>query len=275
MALSVATNIGAMAAMNAASSVNRSMETSMERLSTGLRINSASDDAAGIAIASRLEADFRGMNQAMRNAADAQSFIDTAEGAYKEVENLLQRIRELAVQGSNSTLGSTDLGYIEDEMTALEAEITAIASNTSWSDQQMLNAATTLTIQTGADAAQQFDVVTTALALATLSLGAATSMSTPAVAEFEAYITTVDTAIETVNGYRAALGAVSNRLDSTIANLSNNSANIAESLGRIQDADFAAETTSLAKNQILQQAATSMLAQANASKQSVLSLLQG
>jgi len=275
MALSVATNIGAMAAMNAASSVNRSMETSMERLSTGLRINSASDDAAGIAIASRLEADFRGMNQAMRNAADAQSFIDTAEGAYKEVENLLQRIRELAVQGSNSTLGSTDLGYIEDEMTALEAEITAIASNTSWSDQQMLSAATTLTIQTGADATQQFDVVTTALALATLSLGAATSMSTPAVAEFEAYITTVDTAIETVNGYRAALGAVSNRLDSTIANLSNNSANIAESLGRIQDADFAAETTSLAKNQILQQAATSMLAQANASKQSVLSLLQG
>lgn len=275
MALSVATNIGAMAAMNAASSVNRSMETSMERLSTGLRINSASDDAAGIAIASRLEADFRGMNQAMRNAADAQSFIDTAEGAYKEVENLLQRIRELSVQGSNSTLGSTDLGYIEDEMTALEAEITAIASNTSWSDQQMLNAATTLTIQTGADASQQFDVVTTALALATLSLGAATSMSTPAVSEFEAYITTVDTAIETVNGYRAALGAVSNRLDSTIANLSNNSANIAESLGRIQDADFAAETTSLAKNQILQQAATSMLAQANASKQSVLSLLQG
>lgn len=275
MALSVATNTGAMAAMNAASSVNRSMETSMERLSTGLRINSASDDAAGIAIASRLEADFRGMNQAMRNAADAQSFIDTAEGAYKEVENLLQRIRELSVQGSNSTLGSTDLGYIEDEMTALEAEITAIASNTSWSDQQMLNAATTLTIQTGADASQQFDVVTTALALATLSLGAATSMSTPAVSEFEAYITTVDTAIETVNGYRAALGAVSNRLDSTIANLSNNSANIAESLGRIQDADFAAETTSLAKNQILQQAATSMLAQANASKQSVLSLLQG
>lgn len=272
MALSVATNIGAMAAMNAASSVNRSMETSMERLSTGLRINSASDDAAGIAIASRLEADFRGMNQAMRNAADAQSFIDTAEGAYKEVENLLQRIRELAVQGSNSTLGSTDLGYIEDEMTALEAEITAIGANTSWSDTAMLAAATTLTIQTGADATQQFDVTTTALTLSALSLGASTNTT---VALMEGYITTVDTAIESVNGYRASLGAVSNRLDSTIANLSNNSANIAESLGRIQDADFAAETTSLAKNQILQQAATSMLAQANASKQSVLSLLQG
>ncbi len=273
MALSVATNVGALAAMNAASSVNRSMETSMERLSTGYRINSASDDAAGVAIASRLTADVRGLNQAMRNAADAQAFIDTAEGAYKEVENLLQRIRELAVQGANSTLGSTDLGYLADEQVALEAEIDAIGTNTSWSDLAMLgDDAGAYTIHTGADNTQQFDVTTVALETSTLSLDGSANTT---VALFEAYIATVDTAIETVNGYRADLGAVSNRLDSTIANLANNSANLAQSLGRIQDADFAAETTNLAKTQILQQAATSMLAQANASKQSVLSLLQG
>lgn len=276
MALTVATNVGAMAASAAASSVNRDMNTSIERLSTGYRINSASDDVAGVSIASRLEADAMGLKQALRNASDAQNFLDTAEGAMEEVKNILLRIRELAVQGSNATNNATDIGYIENEMTALEAEITAIGTDTTWSDIEMLGAdAGAFQFQVGTNAADEISITTTALTLANLSLGAAAALSTPANSEAETYITTVDAAIETLNGYRTAIGEVSNRLNHTIANLSNNMRNVAEGLGRIKDTDFAEETTNLTKNQILQQAATAMLAQANASKQGVLSLLQG
>ncbi len=276
MALSVATNVGAMAASAAASSVNRDMNTSIERLSTGYRINSASDDVAGVSIASRLEADAMGLKQALRNASDAQNFLDTAEGAMEEVKNILLRIRELAVQGSNATNSATDVGYLENEMTALEAEIAAIGTDTTWSDIEMLGAdAGTFQFQVGTNAADEISITTTALTLTNLSLGAAAALSTPANSEAETYITTVDAAIETLNGYRTAIGEVSNRLNHTIANLSNNMRNVAEGLGRIKDTDFAEETTNLTKNQILQQAATAMLAQANASKQGVLSLLQG
>ena len=276
MALTVATNVGAMAASAAASSVNRDMNTSIERLSTGYRINSASDDVAGVSIASRLEADAMGLKQALRNASDAQNFLDTAEGAMEEVKNILLRIRELAVQGSNATNSATDVGYIENEMTALEAEITAIGTDTTWSDIEMLGAdAGTFQFQVGTNAADEISITTTALTLTNLSLGAAAALSTPDNSEAETYITTVDAAIETLNGYRTAIGEVSNRLNHTIANLSNNMRNVAEGLGRIKDTDFAEETTNLTKNQILQQAATAMLAQANASKQGVLSLLQG
>lgn len=276
MALTVATNVGAMAASAAASSVNRDMNTSIERLSTGYRINSASDDVAGVSIASRLEADAMGLKQALRNASDAQNFLDTAEGAMEEVKNILLRIRELAVQGSNATNSATDIGYIENEMTALEAEIAAIGTDTTWSDIEMLGAdAGAFQFQVGTNAADEISITTTALTLANLSLGAAAALSTPANSEAETYITTVDAAIETLNGYRTAIGEVSNRLNHTIANLSNNMRNVAEGLGRIKDTDFAEETTNLTKNQILQQAATAMLAQANASKQGVLSLLQG
>jgi len=276
MALTVATNVGAMAASAAASSVNRDMNTSIERLSTGYRINSASDDVAGVSIASRLEADAMGLKQALRNASDAQNFLDTAEGAMEEVKNILLRIRELAVQGSNATNSATDVGYIENEMTALEAEITAIGTDTTWSDIEMLGAdAGTFQFQVGTNAADEISITTTALTLTGLSLGAAAALATPANSEAETYITTVDAAIETLNGYRTAIGEVSNRLNHTIANLSNNMRNVAEGLGRIKDTDFAEETTNLTKNQILQQAATAMLAQANASKQGVLSLLQG
>ena len=276
MAISVATNVGAMAASAAASSVNRDMNTSIERLSTGYRINSASDDVAGVSIASRLEADAMGLKQALRNASDAQNFLDTAEGAMEEVKNILLRIRELAVQGSNATNSATDVGYLENEMTALEAEIAAIGTDTTWSDIEMLGAdAGTFQFQVGTNAADEISITTTALTLTNLSLGAAAALSTPANSEAETYITTVDAAIETLNGYRTAIGEVSNRLNHTIANLSNNMRNVAEGLGRIKDTDFAEETTNLTKNQILQQAATAMLAQANASKQGVLSLLQG
>jgi flagellin len=273
MALSVATNVGAMAASAAASSVNRDMNISIERLSTGYRINSASDDVAGVSIASRLEADAMGLKQALRNASDAQNFLDTAEGAMEEVKNILLRIRELAVQGSNSTNSSTDIGYIENEMTALEAEIAAIGTDTTWSDLEMLGAdAGTVQFQVGTNAGDEITVTTTSLSLANLALTASAVTDT---ATAEAYITQVDAAIETLNGYRTAIGEVSNRLNHTISNLSNNMRNVSEGLGRIKDTDFAEETTNLTKNQILQQAATAMLAQANASKQGVLSLLQG
>ncbi len=171
MALSVATNVGAMAASAAASSVNRDMNTSIERLSTGYRINSASDDVAGVSIASRLEADAMGLKQALRNASDAQNFLDTAEGAMEEVKNILLRIRELAVQGSNATNSATDIGYIENEMTALEAEIAAIGTDTTWSDIEMLGGdAGAFQFQVGTNAADEISITTTALTLTNLSL---------------------------------------------------------------------------------------------------------
>ena len=427
MALTVATNTGALMAQAAASSVNKEMEISMERLSTGKRINSAADDAAGVAIASRLSSEIRGTNQAIRNAMDGQALIDTAEGAHVEVENILQRMRELAVQAANDTNDSNDRANIQAEMDALTTEIDRIAATTSWAGQALLdgatpyNGSTVTALATAHSDAASFSfqvgsgttakdsvtanigavgstalsiagsepatgedidltsltnttVTTTASATATSAVTAsfnspaagadltltftstgvaltssssATTSSTSDLAmnfssgsftfELEGVevsvtigaggtnslrngiaeatkdaidalgltgitttvaagvvtiakgsaldvtsssaattaITAIDAAITTVNTQRAELGALSNRLDSTVSNLTNISNNLSAGKGRIEDADFASETTSLAKSQILQQASTAMLAQANASKQNVLSLLQG
>jgi flagellin len=425
MALTVATNVGALMAQSAASSVNKEMEISMERLSTGKRINSAADDAAGVAIASRLTSEIRGTNQAIRNAMDAQALIDTAEGAHNEVVNILQRMRELAVQAANDTNNTSDRTSLQTEMNELRDEIDRIAATTKWAGKNLLDGATPynggtitavatahsdqatfkfqvgsattakdmVTANIGAVSAQalsingtaaataaDFDLTTnitlgtetgtgTTTATAALSIATGTSggnltlavTSTGAVAStsgaaststtdlsatyatgtfgFEidgqevsvtigagstnslntgiadaiasainnqgftgisasaaAGVVTVtktmalsvsnrtnamtavdalDTAISTVNTQRAKLGSLSNRLDNTVSNLSNISNNLSAGKGRIEDADFAAETTNLAKAQILQQASTAMLAQANASKQNVLSLLQG
>ena len=273
MPMQINTNLGSIMASAAASSVNKSMETSMERLSTGLRINAASDDAAGVAIASRLEAEGRGLNQAIRNAMDAQSLIDTAEGAHAEIENLLQRMRELIVQANNGTNNTDDLAALKKETDAIIAEITNIASTTSWAGLKLTDgtySATGLVFQIGARASETVTVTITDVDASALSIEAITPASTAG-----ADITSIDTAIKTLNAQRAALGAISNRLDSTVTNLTNNSTNISAGLSRIQDADYAVESTNLAKNQILQQASTAMLAQANASKQTVLTLLQG
>jgi len=273
MPMQINTNLGAIMASAAASSVNKSMETSMERLSTGLRINAASDDAAGVAIASRLEAEQRGLNQAIRNAMDAQSLIDTAEGAHAEIENLLQRMRELVVQAHNGTNGTNDLAALKKETDAIITEITNIADTTSWAGVKLTDGtATSLVFQIGARAAETVTVAITDIDATALSVNA---ISPSTLAASGADITTIDTAIATLNAQRAALGAISNRLDSTVANLTNASTNISAGLSRIQDADYASESTNLAKNQILQQASTAMLAQANASKQTVLTLLQG
>jgi flagellin len=280
MALSVSTNTGALMAQAAASSVNKEMEVSMARLSTGQRINSAADDAAGVAIASRLTSEIRGTNQAIRNSMDAQALIDTAEGAHKEIENILQRMRELAVQSANDTNDTTDRTNLDTEFHSLMDEIDRISDVTEWAGQSLLNGNVSagFTFQIGSGTATADSVTVTIDTMATSVIGttanvSALGLSTLASADYA--IDVLDEAIQTVNNQRATLGSYSNRLDHTVANLTNVSTNLQSGLGRIQDADFAEETTTLAKTQILQQASTAMLAQANASKQNVLSLLQG
>lgn len=279
MALSINTNSGALMAQAAASSVNKEMEISMERLSTGKRINAAADDAAGVAIASRLTAEIKGINQGIRNAMDAQALVDTAEGALEEVVNIMQRMRELAVQASNGTNNSTDLGNLDTEYTAMEAELTRIEDSTTWAGQTLLDGSGgtsgvfSFLVGTGSSATTSSDTVTHTFTSLTSMKGTTGTISTTAGATTA--IAAMDTAIALVNTERAKGGSFSNRLDNTVSNLTNISSNLQAGRGRIEDADFAAETTTLAKTQILQQASTAMLAQANASKQNVLSLLQG
>ena len=370
MALPIATNNAALKAAASASSVNREMETSMARLSTGKRINSASDDAAGVAIASRLNSEVKGTNQAIRNALDGQALIDTAEGGHKEIENILQRMREVAVQGANDTNSAGDRTNLQAELEALKTEIDRIASTTTWAGQNLMKTdGTTFSFQVGSATGtkNQIDVTINSMATgsggidvgvttttlagdtttnaaftavsgstkaffvisgtsgATLATGSAgdlaSTVSTAAGAatdlvtkinDADAYqakgisaaiksgttttieltqnttnshvmsssaalnaVKEIDEAINAVNTQRSELGAVSNRLGHTVNNLTNISSNLSAARGGIEDADFAMETTLLAKNQILQQASTAMLAQANASKQNVLSLLQG
>jgi flagellin len=259
------------------------METSMERLSTGMRINSASDDAAGVAISSRLSAEIRGTNQSIRNALDGQSLIDTAEGAHKEVENLLQRMRELAIQAANGTNDADDITNLEAEFTALSTEITRIGEVTSFAGKALTGTdATAFSFQVGSGTAtaNQISVTINSIKSASIGTDSGTQLSAVVTAglddltETNAAIVVIDDAIKEVNTQRSELGAVSNRLNHTVNNLTNISSNLSSAQGRIQDADFALETTKLAKNQILQQASTAMLAQANASKQNVLGLLQ-
>ena len=286
MALSIGTNNSALQAAAAASSVNRNMETSMERLSTGKRINSASDDAAGVAISSRLSSEVRGTNQSVRNALDAQALIDTAEGAHKEVENILQRMRELAIQAANGTNNADDITNLEVEFTAMSKEIERIGESTSFAGKALTDEdGKTFSFQVGSATGTQNQITVTINSimsehiggppadLQTITLIEAAGLDD--LTETNAAIDAIDLAIKEVNTQRSELGAVSNRLNHTVNNLTNMSTNLSSAQGRIQDADFALETTELAKNQILQQASTAMLAQANASKQNVLGLLQG
>jgi flagellin len=399
MALAIATNNAALNAAASASSVNRDMETSMARLSSGKRINSASDDAAGVAIASRLSSEIRGTDQAIRNSLDGQALIDTAEGAHKEIENILQRMREVSVQAANDTNNAQDRTNLQAEMDAMITEIDRIAETTTWAGTNLMKAdnsvfefqvgtavgsanqiKVTVAGMTASDLdlsgtsgiskadfsiSQQLDDATAPVASDTLVLTAADADATDGVTEINIqhaaasdagavakltfagtsvtltgdaqddvatinsafgnfgisagvatdyntaenaahdgtpevdYITLtvpeastgtqlsvssadiartsigkIDEAIKDVNVQRSQLGAVSNRLNHTVNNLTNISSNLSAARGGIEDADFALETTNLAKNQILQQASTAMLAQANASKQNVLALLR-
>ena len=280
MALAIATNNAALNAAASASSVNRDMETSMARLSTGKRINSASDDAAGVAISSRLSAEIRGTDQAIRNSLDGQALIDTAEGAHKEIENILQRMREVTIQAANDTNNTQDRANLQAEVEAMTTEIDRIAGTTTWAGANLMDAATSsFSFQVGAATGTQNQIAVniSKMNATGLSVGTGTASSIDVSTDVKARSGTdlIDTAIKDVNIQRSKLGAVSNRLNHTVNNLTNISSNLSAAKGGIEDADFALETTNLAKNQILQQASTAMLAQANASKQNVLSLLQG
>ena len=374
MALTIGTNVASLQASAAASSVNRDLETSMARLSTGKRINSAADDASGVAIASRLSSEIRGTDQAIRNALDGQALIDTAEGGHKEIEEILQRMREVAIQSANDTNSSQDRGNLQAEMDALTSEINRIAGVTKWAGNSVMDGGSagttkTFSLQVGAatGAKNQIAVAIGAMDAATLTVGKTSSMTDVSIsaaspnatvstsaneltatavnlattvtidgiaittnsaaanktvaelnaglaaainasdamqsrgitadgttntakvsltfaqgsdvfvdtaANARAGITAIDAAMLKVSTQRSELGAVSNRLTHTVSNMTNVSTNLSAARGGIEDADFALETTNLAKNQILQQASTAMLAQANASKQNVLSLLQ-
>ena len=267
--ISINTNYGSMYAAKSASSAQARMNVAVERLSSGLRINSAKDDAAGQGIAVRLTAEVKGLEMASRNAADAQAMVDTADGAYQEVSNMLLRMREMAVQAVNGTLSDADRTALNTEMTALEAEITKIADNTAFGGIN-LGTSSAITFQIGAGKDETIEHTFKDFDAASLSLISSVATATAAANT----ISVVDAAISLVSTRRGELGALSNRLSSTIANLDNIAVNLSSAKGRIQDTDFATETSNLAKSQIMQQAATAMLAQANASKSTVLTLIR-
>ena len=290
--ISINTNNGGLFAAKAASQSQAAIDSAMQRLSTGSRINNAKDDAAGQAIATRLTAEIQGLEIASRNVADGQSLVDTAEGALQETHTLLLRMREIGVQAANGTLSTSDNQALDAEFQQLVKEIDRIAQNTTWAGAALLNgnasgtadSTATFSFQAGVgnnSGADVFDVAvknadSTTLDVFVPNSTVATDNDVNLLSQTSAgsAITAVDGAIATVSSERANLGAVSNRMASTMANLDQIRVNLTASKGRIADADFAAETANLAKGQILQQAATAMLAQANASKQQVLTLIR-
>lgn len=264
-------NGAALRAHNSSRVADKNLSTAMERLSTGKRINSAKDDAAGLAIASRMTAELKGLGAATRNANDGISLAQTAEGAMGEVSNMLHRMKELAVQSANGTLSAGDRTNLDAEFQELVDQIDDVANRTSFNGVALTSAAGTVAIQTGTKAAETLDITLTDLNTASL-FAAAQNVTTAANASTA--MTALDTAIDTVTTARATLGAVQNRLDATVNNLTSRSTNLEDARSRIEDTDFSVETTNLAKSQILSQAATAMLAQANQSGQNVMSLLR-
>lgn len=244
---------------------------SIEKLSSGLRINRAGDDAAGLAISEKMRGQIRGLDQASRNAQDGISAIQTAEGAVNETHSILQRMRELAVQSSTGTNTSEDRAQIQKEFTQLKSEITRIASQTQFNKQNLINSSKTMKFQVGANSGQTISVSLKSMGANALSL-TSTTVSTQTKAS--SAITALDKAIKKVSDFRADLGSVQNRLEHTIASTDNTSENLQAAESRIRDVDMAKEMMNYTKNNILTQAAQSMLAQANQKPQGVLQLLQ-
>ena len=269
MALSVNTNIMSLNAQRNLSRTQTGLATAMERLSSGLRVNSAKDDAAGLAIANRMDAQVRGMNVAIRNAGDAISLAQTAEGGLNEITNMLQRMRELAVQSANATNSVSDRLNLDAEYQQLNTEITRQVGATRFNGVAIIGGGAGANVfQVGADATDTITVTTTTMAAAAPGTGITTDVLATAA------IGLVDTALDLVTTNRATYGAVQNRFQSVINNLQVASENQSAARSRIMDADFAMETANMTRFQILQQAGTAMVAQANAAPQSVLSLLQ-
>jgi flagellin len=268
MAAVINTNIASLNTQRNLSASQSALNNSIQRLSSGLRVNSAKDDAAGLAIATRMDAQIRGMNVAIRNSNDAISFAQTAEGALGKVTDAMQRMRELSVQSANGSLSLGDRENLTAEYAELNAEITRLAE-TKFNGTAVFGAATTF--QVGAGTTAGVDTIGVAAVAKPVAIGTA---DIDTVANATAAITAIDTALDTINTNRATLGAVQNRFESVISSLQVNVENASAAKSRIMDADFAAETASLTRGQILQQAGTAMLAQANSLPNNVLSLLR-
>jgi flagellin len=276
MPLFVNTNISSLNSQRQLINSGKSLDTAFQRLSSGLRINSAADDAAGLQISNRLTNQIQGLDQAIRNANDGISLAQVAEGAMDEITTALQRIRVLAVQSQNGINSSSDRLALQKEVSALKAEISRVATTTQFGGVKLLDGKYSSTFLVGANAGQTISVNisrtgggfgTSGLGLANLSISSLTGAS--------AALTALDSAITIIDSKRADLGALQNRFQSTIRNLSNIVENVSAARSRIRDTDFAKETAELTRSQILQQASTTILAQSNQRPQSALSLLQG
>jgi len=276
------TNVSALYSQNAMKTNARSMSTAMEQLSTGTRVNSAKDDAAGLAIGQNMTSQIRGLNMAVRNLNDGINMMQTAEGAMVEQSNMLQRMRELAVQAMNGTYSNTQRGYLNVEFQQLGSQINRISSDTKWNDQTLLNRSVvtngstgTFVYQAGSQSGQTVSVSIGKMDMT--GFGLTTSGVTVSIASGGAAgtaLTKISSALESINSQRATIGAAINRMQYATDNLANISSNATQSRSTIMDTDYAVATTQLAKTQIIQQAATAMLAQANQQAQGVLSLLK-
>jgi flagellin len=281
MPQTINTNIASLNAQRNLNASQSSLATSMQRLSSGLRVNSAKDDAAGLAIAERMNAQVRGMNVAVRNANDGISLAQTAEGALSKVGDALQRMRELAIQARNATNSSSDKDSLNKEFAELQSEISRVLGGTTFNGQRILGAdATTLTFQIGANTGPD-DIInittenlTTATDIAAITATTAVIDATATIGDIANVIDDIDSAIDNVNNTRATFGATQSRFDAIISNLQQSVENQAAARSRIMDADFAAETAAMSRAQILQQAGSAMVAQANQLPQQVLSLLR-
>ena len=269
MPLTVNTNVASLAAQRSMISTNSALETSFERLATGKRINSAADDAAGLAISNTLTAAVEGLNQGVRNAQDGVSMAQIADGAMAEIEGLMLRMRELSVQANNGVLATAELGYIKSEIDAAVAQVSKILSTTEFAGTGLFSSDTNITIQVGSETTDTVSFTRTSVDDAHLNIDGLDVTS-----DASGDIGDIDTGLATLNGLRAQAGADQTAFESAIRNGMNRAENTAAANSRIADTDYAAETANLTKNQILQQASTSILAQANQQPQSVLALLQ-
>ena len=276
MPIFINSNVASLEAQRNLSKTQSDQSVNFQRLSSGMRINSASDDAAGLGIRENLNAQVRSLSVAERNSNNAISMAQTAESALGQVSGILTRMRELAVQGANGDLGATDRGYLDTEFQSLRSEITRISDSTLFNGRQLLGgAATTVTFQVGINntTSDRIDVSFGGVDLTALGINAS-SVSGATAANSQTAIASLDTAIGTVSSRRATFGASMNRLSTTVSNLQSMRTNISAANSRIADVDVAEETASMARNQVLSQAAVSVLAQANQAPQLALSLLR-
>lgn len=271
------TNIPAQFAQDALAANSKSMSSAMQQLATGNRINAAKDDAAGLSIGQNMTSQVRGLNQAVRNATDGINLLQTADGALIETSNMLQRMRELAIQASNSTNSASQRSYLNNEFKSLQDEVTRIGNNTSWNNSNLFGpsaaTAVSLVFQAGAGAGQTISVTISGMNATSLSVDASVATIT-GFAGAQSALSSIDAAMEMVNSARSAMGATMNQLSYSADNMTNISTNMAASRSAIMDTDYATASSQLSRSQIIQQAATAMLAQANQQPKNVLELLK-